>query len=544
MMEDLAAIEEARCAVNTKQQFSWPPTQLDDYQLPQGLHDYILGEYGYGVVDTFAYLFSVIKRYDAYPQDLPSSEALRVIRTRIKQLAQTVGTEAPDVSIVIPVYNNFVYSLTCIVSLLESRSQFTYEIIVADDCSSDLTEQFFSGLEYPIRLVRNLVNLGFLGNSNVGVKHARGRYVVLLNNDTIIMPGWLDELISPLVASPDVGMVGSKLINGDGTLQEAGGIFWADGSAWNFGRDQDPTLPQFNYFKDVDYCSGASIALSIGLWRQLEGFDPIFNPAYCEDSDLAFRVRAAGFRTVYQPLSCLVHHEGRSHGRDTSSGIKSYQLVNQQKLVSRWQSTLQRENFPNGADVVLARDRSSGKPHILIVDHYIPQWDRDAGSRTIYTYIKLFVDRGFHVILWPDNLNRDTEYCTPLQRMGVEVLYGSELSQRFPMWLEANAQYLQYALLSRPHIAEHYVGELTKHASIKLLYYGHDLHFMRIRSQIEVSGESAVLRREQLYFERLEKAICGTTDLVMYPSLSEAEVVLPWLKPGARSQNIPMLIFF
>ena len=65
-------------------------------------------------------------------------------------------------------------------------------------------------------------------------------------------------------AEDGIGMTGSKLLNGDGTLQEAGGIYWRDGSAWNFGRNQDPKLPEFNYVKDADYVSGASLAVPSG----------------------------------------------------------------------------------------------------------------------------------------------------------------------------------------------------------------------------------------------------------------------------------------
>ena len=183
-----------------------------------------------------------------------------------------------------------------------------------------------------VRVVRHDLNLGFLKNCNATAEAALGDVVVMLNNDTLVLPGWLDALIGTFDASPEAGFVGSKLLNGDGTLQEAGGIFWRDGSAWNFGRNADSTLPEFNYVKDVDYVSGASIALPMTLWNELGGFDPIYSPAYCEDADIAFRVRALGYRTLYQPRSALIHHEGRSHGLDLESGIKAYQVINQQKF--------------------------------------------------------------------------------------------------------------------------------------------------------------------------------------------------------------------
>jgi len=216
--------------------------------------------------------------------------------------------------------------------LLGSQSRYSFEIIIADDASTDRTRAVIPIIGGHVRHIRQERNVGFLLNCNAAAERASGRYLVFLNNDTVPLPGWLDELIGTFEAFEQVGFVGSKLLNADGTLQEAGGILWRDATAWNFGRNQDPRVPQFNYVKDVDYCSGASIAVPRTLWKRLNGFDLLFMPAYCEDTDLALRVRAAGYKTLYQPFSEVIHHEGRSHGRDVASGIKAYQVANQKKL--------------------------------------------------------------------------------------------------------------------------------------------------------------------------------------------------------------------
>ena len=127
-------------------------------------------------------------------------------------------------------------------------------------------------------------------NCNAAAEYANGRFLIFLNNDIIVLPGWLDELIKPFEAGSSIGLTGSKRLFPDGRLQEAGGIIFANADGWNYGRFDNPESPQYNYLRDVDYCSGASIAIPSELWRHIGGFDTCFSPAYYEDTDLAFQV--------------------------------------------------------------------------------------------------------------------------------------------------------------------------------------------------------------------------------------------------------------
>ena len=214
--------------------------------------------------------------------------------------------ERPMVSIVIPVYNQIHYTYLCLASILEHTKDVSYEVIIADDVSTDATEHLSEFAENLV-IRRNKTNQGFLRNCNQAAEAARGKYVMFLNNDTQVTEGWLSSLVRLIESDGTIGMVGSKLVYPDGRLQEAGGIIWSDGSGWNYGRLDDPDKAEYNYVKDVDYISGAAILLSVKLWKQIGGFDERFAPAYCEDSDLAFEVRKAGYRVVYQPLSKVIH---------------------------------------------------------------------------------------------------------------------------------------------------------------------------------------------------------------------------------------------
>ena len=180
---------------------------------------------------------------------------LEAQKKRLQKLAATQESELVDVSIVIPVFNQVKYTAASVVSVLEHATSCKYEIIIADDCSTDQTSELFEAVGGNVRVVKSNRNQGFLKNCNQAAGLAKGRWLVFVNNDTLVLNHWLDELIDPFTRLENVGMVGSKLLSADGYLQEAGGILWKDGSAWNFGRGQDPRNSEFNYLKDVDYCS-------------------------------------------------------------------------------------------------------------------------------------------------------------------------------------------------------------------------------------------------------------------------------------------------
>ena len=510
--------------------------------LPPALHALATSRYGADEVAYLTKIMGLVSLFGDAPDAFAKSLEIESLVEHLKTKAAGRSTDNVDVSIIIPVYNNLVYTLTAIASVLDRPSRFTYEIIVGDDGSTDRTPEVIERIGGNVRLVRHPSNLGFLGNCNAAAARSGGRFLLFLNNDTICLPGWLDENLGTFELDPSIGLVGSKLINADGTLQEAGGIFWRDGSAWNYGRDQDAGLSEFNYMKDADYCSGASISTPRVVWDRLQGFDMEFAPAYCEDSDFAFRVRAAGWRAVYQPLSELIHHEGRSHGRDVSSGIKAYQVRNQERLKRRWKAELEANNFPNGEQVHLARDRSRSKPHILFIDHYVPQWDRDAGSRTIYQYIRMFIDSGFHVAFWPDNLHEDKEYVRPLQRLGVEVIYGPRFVGRFAAWWLSVQEDYKYAFVCRPHVAAKYMDVLKASKHVKVAYYGVDLHFQRLRRQFDLEGDQALLR-EMDRIKPIELKICRDSDLVMYPSQEELDIVQSEIGADKAGAALPITIF-
>jgi GT2 family glycosyltransferase/glycosyltransferase involved in cell wall biosynthesis len=448
--------------------------------------------------------------------------------------------DTPVVSIIIPAHNQWAHTHACLQSIVRSEPTLAYEVILADDGSTDATRHAARWVQGLV-IHRNRENLGFLRNCNAAAQQARGEYVLFLNNDTEIQPGAISALVQTFRDHPDAGLVGSKLLYADGRLQEAGGIVWADGSAWNYGRGQNPQQPEFNYLRETDYCSGASIMVPRSLFAQLGGFDQRYSPAYNEDSDLAFAVRAAGRNVYYQPASVVVHHEGVSHGTDSSQGVKSGQAGNQRRFRDKWHDTLTRDHFPNGQNVFRARDRSANRKTILIIDHYVPQPDRDAGSRTMWCFLRLFRSMGMNVKFWPQNLHYDQDYTPALEQEGIEVFYGPQFVDHFEAWARENGSQLDYVLLSRPHIAIEFVAALRRHTRATLLFYGHDLHHARLQNEFEVKGDPA-LHKQSLAMLELEQSLWRQVDAVYYPSTEETSVVARAC-PGVTARTVTPYFF-
>ena len=448
----------------------------------------------------------------------------------------------PMVSIVIPVYNQIHYTYACLLSILDHTKNVDYEIIIADDVSTDATAELSKFTENVV-ICRNETNQGFLRNCNQAAKSARGKYIMFLNNDTQVTDGWLDSLVNLIESDPSIGMVGSKLVYPDGRLQEAGGILWSDGSGWNYGRLDDPEKPEYNYVKDVDYISGAAILLSTDLWKRIGGFDERFAPAYCEDSDLAFEVRKAGYRVVYQPLSKVIHFEGISNGTDVNGfGLKRYQVENSKKLKEKWAAEFSCQSENNGnPDPFRARERSQGKDIILVVDHYVPTYDRDAGSKTTFQYLKMFIDKGYVVKFLGDNFLHEEPYSTALQQMGIEILYGREYQAGIWDWLKTHGDDIKAAYLNRPHIAQKYIDFLRENTSMKLIYYGHDLHFLREGREYELTGDPKK-REASEYWRSMELRLMKKAAVSYYPSYVEREAIHE-IEPSVPVKAIVAYVF-
>lgn len=446
----------------------------------------------------------------------------------------------PEVTVIIPVYNEFNYTYNCLKSIYKNTKNVAYEIIVANDCSTDITCEVEKIVEN-VRLVTTKKNLRFLLNCNNAAKYAKGKYILFLNNDTQVQDNWLEPLVSLIESNKSIGMVGSKLVYPDGYLQEAGGIVWKDASAWNYGNRKNPEDPEFNYVKEVDYISGASIMIRRELWEKIGGFDEKFVPAYYEDTDLAFEVRKHGYKVMYQPLSVVVHFEGVSNGTDVSNGVKHYQQLNYEKFYNKWKTILEAEHEVNAENVFTAKDRSNHKKHILVVDHYVPHHDQDAGGKCTYMYLKLFVKMGFKVTFIGDNFFKHEPYTTELNQMGIEVLYGNYYYNNWKEWLKENCHYFDYIYLQRPHISVKYIDLVKQYSHAKVFYFAHDLHHIREYREYEMTKDPEKLASSK-HWKEIEYDLFQKAD-VGHVVGSYEQGIMQKVFPNKPVRNIPLYIY-
>lgn len=329
-------------------------------------------------------------------------------------------SSSPLVTIVIPVYNNWWVTYRCLRALQSNSDSTPYEIVVVDDASSDQTMDALQSIR-GITVVRNLTNTGYLTSTNRGADQAlkSSKYLVLLNNDTEPVDGWLDNLYQAIEKDETVGIAGSALIYPNGVLQEAGGQIFADGNAWNLGRGANPLSAQFAFTREVDYCSAASVIVRKTFWVEAGGFDSRYIPAYCEDSDLALAAWSLGYKVMYEPKSWVIHHEGLSHGKSTDSGLKKYQIANNRKLFAKWEPDLRNHWEDVGVPRFEATRNSKGI--VVVCDRQLPSLTRDAGSIRTVQIIRHIQALGYHAVLvCMDNSTTQVDLDS-LRSTGVEV---------------------------------------------------------------------------------------------------------------------------
>lgn len=425
----------------------------------------------------------------------------------------------PDVSIILPAFNKFELTYNCIASIILAYNKTSYEVLVADDCSDDETKEIGSYIKN-VRHIRTAENMRFLLNCKNAVKYAKGNFLVFLNNDTEVTSYWLDALLEPF-EDESVGMTGSKLLNLDGTLQEAGGIVWGSGVPWNVGNGSSPIIPEYNYNRQADYLTGASMCVSKGVWDEIGGFSEEFVPCYYEDTDIAFKVRELGKKTIYCPFSRVIHFEGQSHGKDVTKGLKAYQVVNSSTFKTKWFKQY-KHNGKEGVDLHLEKDRGIDY-RVLMIDYATPNPSADAGSYAAIQEIKLIQSLGMKVTFIPENMAHLGKITQDLQKMGVEVLYAPFYMSVFEA-IETRIAEFDAIYITRYSVAEKYIDAIRQRTQAKIIFNNADLHFLR---QLRTVGNTDEYSLDEALATRTDElTLMNKVDAILSYNETEHAVIL------------------
>nr|WP_242426221.1 glycosyltransferase [Vibrio sp. qd031] len=447
--------------------------------------------------------------------------------------------DKPEVSIIVPAYNKFELTYHCIASIALAFNKTSYEVILADDCSTDETSEAESIIDNLV-VSRNPENLRFLRSCNRATEIAKGDYIVFLNNDTEVTSFWLDELITKMKQDTSIGMTGSKLLNLDGTMQEAGGIVWENGQPWNVGRNLNPLTPEYNYAREVDYLTGAAMCIRSDIWKEVGQFSEELVPCYYEDTDLAFKVRDAGYKTVYIPHSVVVHFEGQSHGTDVTKGLKRYQVVNESTFRQKWFKQYRNNGTASFENLRFEKDRNIDQ-RVLVIDYASPMPNKDAGSYAAIQEMKLIQSLGFKVTFVPANLAHFGKYTTELQRMGIEVLY-APFYYSVNHVLETRLDEFDAVYITRYSIAKDYIDYIQSNSKAKVVFNNADLHFLReMRAALQDETDQEALNNA-LNTRTQELEVCRKADAVLCYNSTEHAVITSHILEAEKLHITPWVL--
>jgi glycosyltransferase involved in cell wall biosynthesis len=495
----------------------------------KALRDYISRRWNPVAANTPIRLLQFLGRCAGYRSSTIRRANLATLCDALNLKALTNDVRPPEVSILLLATGRPERVLVSLVSILLSESTRPREILLGLD---DAAAKALAGaLGSMVRRVDIKASADPDRALATLARHARGEYLAVLSAGCVALPGWLDAIADTFQSCDDVGLVAAKCVRENGQLRQAGAYTAADGALLDLGDGDNPAHPRYNYTREVDAAASFCFALPKAVWTKLAGPAPNSRSSRLIAAEIAAGIRSMPLRTIYQPDAAVVvpiEPEAKGVSQAGSRPVPRQQRID--------------DGAAARTDIAEASHPARRKPAILFIDHYVPQWDRDAGSRTTYQYIRMFLDSGFHVTFWPAGIGEDKEYVQPLQRLGVEVFYDRRMTGGFAPWWRKVARHYQYAFTCRPDVTRDFIDELKASRHVRIAYYGVDLHFQRLQRQADVEG-SRRLKAAARRIRAVELDICRRSDLIMYPSQEELDILRGDMGVRTAAAAIPIILF-
>ena len=301
---------------------------------------------------------------EEYTSDL-LYDAISSITSSYKPLSNT-----PKVSIIVLSYNTLELLKRALYSISLNTDYYNYEVIVVDNASDNYNHGLFNYLDsIDYKVIYSSTNLGFGVGNNLGASNATGDILLFLNNDTEVQPGWLTPIVEDFINDSKVGIVGSKLLYPNMTIQHCGmalkqpGEHYATHPYSGASADYD----MVNIRKEMLAVTGACLAIRKSIYDRVKGFDSIYERGYYEDSDLCMKVRELGYKVIYEPESVVIHKVGSSFSKLGSLNRQQFFIDNQNRFIDRWDSKI----ISNGYMFSSRHHYAPNRKNVGILDSYM-----------------------------------------------------------------------------------------------------------------------------------------------------------------------------
>ncbi len=205
-------------------------------------------------------------------------------------------------SVIIPVWNGASTIADCLKNIFANSGANLHEVICVDNASHDNSASLIQSLYPHVKIIHEAVNLGFAGGVNAGIDAATGDLFILINQDCLVLPGWLDAIVQTMESREEIGIAGCTILNKDGSINHAGAYLSRPGA---YGVHITEVLS--NQPQDVEYVTGAVFAIRRKCWKETGRFDEGFYPAYYEEVDYCYRAAYHGSKITFIPDAKATH---------------------------------------------------------------------------------------------------------------------------------------------------------------------------------------------------------------------------------------------
>lgn len=354
-------------------------------------------------------------------------------------------TAAPRVSVILVLYGRADLALRALSALIAETAP-CFELIIVDNASPDDALAVVRDGVVGATIIANTLNVGFGAAVSVGALRARGEFLLLLNSDVFVEPGWLPPLLAALDCDAHLAGVSPMLLNLDGTPQEAGSMISAAGGTLAI---VDDTRWAYDFPRVVPYVSAACLLLRRSVYTTLGGFDSVYGRGYFEDVAWALELEQRSLRLAYIPGSFARHVRGAS---STQESALLHASRNRDVFVEHWQHRLSLlPDLSSGSVGSRRRGRDElTADRILIIDDRVPHVDRGSGDPRM-AQIATTLAREWpsaQVTFLAENLDNCEQYVPHLLAHGVEVVPCA--LRDAGGWLQDRFGHFAVVLISRP----------------------------------------------------------------------------------------------